>query len=107
MAVNVEMGLTAALDELRNELYAAQDSGVNQQFGFEIEEAQLELLVELRKENKVGGKLRFSVAEASLDRTSASARTHKLTLKLKIKDRAAGGGSPEISHEEFGSRDYH
>ncbi|MFK0024975.1 trypco2 family protein [Streptomyces sp. NPDC090798] len=107
MADKAEMGLAAAIEELREQLYTAQDKGADQQFGFEIEEAQLELLLELRKDNKVGGKFHFGVVDAGLDRTTASARTHKLTLKLKIKDRAAGGSSPEISHEEAGSRDYH
>lgn len=107
MADNAEMGLAAAIEELREELYAAQDRGANQQFRFEIEEAQLELLLELRKDGKLGGRLRFGVADADLNRTISSARTHKLTLRLKIKDRAAGGDNPEISQEEAGSWDYH
>ena len=107
MANKAEMGLAAAIEELREQLYIAQDKGANQQFGFEIQEAQLELLLELRKDIKVGGKLRFGVADTGLDRTTASARTHKLTLKLKIKDRAAGGSTPEISHEEADSGGYH
>ncbi|MEU4982548.1 trypco2 family protein [Streptomyces sp. NPDC021969] len=106
MADKADMGLAAAIEELREELYAAQDKGVNQQFRFEIEEAQLELLLELRKDDKIGGKFRFGVAEAGLDRTTTSARTHKLTLNLKIKDRAVGGRNPEISHEEASSWDY-
>ncbi|MFE1290280.1 trypco2 family protein [Streptomyces sp. NPDC058751] len=107
MSGTTEMGLAAAIEELRTELYAAQDNSVGEQFRFEIEGAQLELLLELRKDDRYGGKLRFGVAEGDLHRTTASARTHKLTLNLKIKDRAAGGSSPEISHEETGLGDYH
>lgn len=106
MANKPEMGLAAAIEELREELYAAQTTGANQQFRFEIEDAQLELLLELRKDDKIGGRLRFGVAEADLNRTTSSARTHKLTLNLKIKDQATGGNSPEISQEEAGSWDY-
>lgn len=106
MADDAGMGLAAAIEELRRELYAAQDEGADQQFRFGIEEAQLELVLELRKDVNAGGQLRFGVVDAGVNRTGSSARTHKLTLNLKIKDKAAGGSSPEISQEETGSWDY-
>nr|BFD96354.1 hypothetical protein KitaXyl93_77140 [Kitasatospora sp. Xyl93] len=103
----MDMGLAAAIEELRQELYTAQDQGIDEQFRFEVEEAQLELLLDLRKDDKVGGKLRFGVIEVNGGHTNTTTRTHKLTLKLKIKDKAAGDSNPEISHEETGSWEYH
>jgi len=47
-----ETGLAAAIEELRQELYKAQDEGADQQFAFVIEEAALELQLELRKTGK-------------------------------------------------------
>ncbi|MFJ6893820.1 trypco2 family protein [Streptomyces hokutonensis] len=79
MATN---GLAAAIEELRQELYKAQDQGAQQQFAFQIEEAQLELLLELRDEGKGDGKLQFGVATVSAGGSHSSTRTHKLTLKL-------------------------
>lgn len=99
------IGLAAAIEELRQELYKAQDQGSQQQFAFQIEEAQLELLLELRDEGKGEGKLQFGVATASAGASHQSTRTHKLTLKLQVKDRATGGASPEISHDTAGAWD--
>lgn len=50
-----DIGLAVAIEELRQELYLAQSAGAGQQLAFEIEEAQLELLLELRNEGRGGG----------------------------------------------------
>lgn len=55
------IGLAAAIEELRQELYEAQRLGANQQFAFGVEEAELELQLELRKSAKGEGKLSFGV----------------------------------------------
>ncbi|MET9081164.1 trypco2 family protein [Streptomyces sp. NPDC004237] len=99
------IGLAAAIEELRQELYEAQDQGARQQFAFEIREAELELLLELRNDVKGDGKLQFGVATVGGDAGHSSSRSHRLTLKLQIKDRAAGGGSPEITEARPGSWD--
>lgn len=100
-----DIGLAAAIEGLRQELYRAQDQGAGQQFAFGIEEAQLELLLELRDSGKGDGKLDFGVAKIGVGGEFATVRTHKLTLKLSVKDRAADGTSPEISDDEVGSWD--
>ncbi|MFJ1754871.1 trypco2 family protein [Kitasatospora sp. NPDC088134] len=92
-----EIGLAAAIEELRQELYAAQERGADQQFGFTVKEAQLELLLELRNVGKGDAKLAFGVATVGLGGEHGSVRTHKLTLKLEIHDRATGGANPEVS----------
>ncbi|MEV8451552.1 trypco2 family protein [Streptomyces sp. NPDC052095] len=97
------IGLAAAIEELRQELYQAQARGAQQQFAFEIEEAQLELLLELRDDVRGEGKVQFGVATAGGSGSHSSSRSHKLTLKLQVKDRAAGGSSPEISLRQSGS----
>ncbi|WP_234542493.1 trypco2 family protein [Streptomyces sp. R39] len=99
------IGLAAAIEELRQELYEAQDRGAREQFAFEIQEAQLELLLELRDDVNGDGRLRFGVATAGAGAGHSTARSHKLTLKLQVKDRAAGGSNPEISGERSGSWD--
>lgn len=100
-----EIGLAAAIEELRQELHTAQDVGAGQQFAFEIEEAQLELLLELRNEGHGEGKLTFGVATVGAGGSTMSTQTHKLTLKLQVKDRATGGGRVEVGAEEVGSWD--
>ncbi|MFF0226769.1 trypco2 family protein [Streptomyces sp. NPDC004629] len=100
-----DIGLAAAIEELRQELYLAQNAGARQQLAFEIEEAQLELLLELRNEGRGEGKLTFGVATVNASGSLGSTRTHKLTLKLKVKDRATAGGQVDVGAEESGSWD--
>jgi hypothetical protein len=99
------IGLAAAIEELRQELYRAQDLGADQQFAFGIEEAELELQLELRNSGKGDGKVSFGVATASAGGEHSTVRTHRLTLRLSVRDRARGGCSPEISDTETGSWD--
>jgi hypothetical protein len=98
-------GLAAAIEELRQELYEAQVLGAGQQFAFGVEEAELELLLELRKSAKGDGKLSFGVVAVGAGAEHSTVRTHKLTLRLSVKDRARGGAGPEIGDDEFGSLD--
>ncbi|MFE2738681.1 trypco2 family protein [Streptomyces sp. NPDC059349] len=97
------IGLAAAIEELRQELYQAQTRGAQQQFAFQIEEAELELLLELRNDGKGEGKLQFGVATVGGGGAHSSVRGHKLTLKLQVKDRATGGANPEIGRRQSGS----
>ncbi|MFJ4007388.1 trypco2 family protein [Streptomyces sp. NPDC090023] len=99
------IGLTAAIEELRQELYRAQDLGAEQQFAFGIEEAELELQLELRMSNKGDGKVSFGVATVGANGEHSTVRTHRLKLKLSVRDRACGGSTPEISDPETGSWD--
>ncbi|MER5877829.1 MULTISPECIES: trypco2 family protein [unclassified Streptomyces] len=99
------IGLAAAIEELRQELYEVQRLGAHQQFGFGVEEAQLELQLELRETAKADGKLAFGVVAVSAGGEQSSVRTHKLVLKLSVNDRARGGARPQIGDDEFGSLD--
>ncbi|MFE9024323.1 trypco2 family protein [Streptomyces sp. NPDC007808] len=94
--------MAEAIDNLRRELYAAESQGAHEQFAFEVEEAQLELMLELREEGRGGGKLQFGVATIDANDAVASARTHKLVLKLKVKDRARAGQQVVVNDEEQG-----
>ncbi|WP_108999028.1 trypco2 family protein [Streptomyces rishiriensis] len=98
-------GVAAAIEELRQELYQAQALGASQQFAFGVEEAELELQLELRKSAKGDGKLSFGVVAVGAGGERSTVRTHKLTLKLSVKDRALGGASLEIGDDESGSLD--
>ncbi|MCD7440999.1 hypothetical protein K4B79_22580 [Streptomyces lincolnensis] len=93
-------GLAQAIESLRAELGAAQDAGADQQLRFEVEEAQLELLLELRRDVKAGAQLKFGVVAAGVDGAVGVARTHRLTLKLKVKDEALGGRNAEVSRRQ-------
>jgi hypothetical protein len=89
------MGLAEAIEQLRAELGEAQDAGADQQMRFEVAEVELELLVELRKEGSA--KASFSVLPISAQGKLASGSTHKLTLKLNVRDEALGGATAEVT----------
>ncbi|MGW1966384.1 trypco2 family protein [Streptomyces sp. NPDC001935] len=89
-------GLAEALETLRAELDAAQAAGARRRLRFEIEEASLELLLELRSDIRPGLKLAFGVVTADLGGERGSSRTHKLTLKLKVRDEAFGGRNAQV-----------
>ena len=83
-----QIGLAEAIEQLREELGAAQDAGANQQLRFEVVEVEMELLVELRKEG--GGKV------VGADGMVSSNTSHKLKLRLNVKDAALGNASLEV-----------
>ncbi|MFD2687736.1 trypco2 family protein [Streptomyces phyllanthi] len=93
-------GLAQAIEDLRAELGVAQDAGANQQLRFEIEEAHLELLLELRRDVRPGAKFSFGVVTAGVDGAFSTARTHRLTLKLKVRDEALGGRNAEVNRQQ-------
>ncbi|MFF5522626.1 trypco2 family protein [Streptomyces coeruleorubidus] len=80
------IGIADAIKQLREELYRAQSDGANQQFMFEIVEAELELHLEIRSE----AGLKIGVAAIGLDGKLSAANTHTLRLKLDVHDKSLG-----------------
>ncbi|MGW4485501.1 trypco2 family protein [Amycolatopsis sp. NPDC004368] len=94
-----EIGLAEAIEHLRDQLGLAQDAGQNHQFRFEVLEVEVELLVEARREKT--GKVDFKVVGG--DAKGSSASSHKVKLKLNVKDAALGGQRAEVaSGKSFG-----
>jgi hypothetical protein len=80
------VGLAEALAALQEELAAAQDAGADSQFEFEITEAEVEFLVEVDAGGGTGAKATFGVVALPVGGTVSRADTHRLRLKLNIKD---------------------
>lgn len=91
------VGLAKALAMLRDELAQAQDDGAGHQFRFEITEAEVEFLVEVDAEG--GGEAGGNIGVLALKTSGKVSRadTHRLRLKLLIKDAAAGGRNLEVN----------
>ncbi len=100
VVVDAKVTLSEALMELRRELYAAQDDGVGQQLRFEVEQAQLTLDVEFRRDGdgKVKAEVGFPGAKVGAEAGGKSGATHRqtLTLSLLVHDEALGGSRAKI-----------
>ncbi|MFJ7528198.1 trypco2 family protein [Streptomyces griseus] len=98
--------LREALRELRQELYAAQDDGWHEQFRFEVEQAELTLEVEFRRDG--AGKVQVEVggwgAKAGLEAggTRGDTLRQTLTLRLQVLDEALGGDRAKIRRNAGG-----
>jgi len=94
------IGLAKALGMLRDELAQAQDEGEGHQFRFEITEAEAEFLVEIDTEGgaQAGGSI--GVVTLKAGGKVSRADTHRLKLKLRIKDAAAGGRNVEVRRDQ-------
>ena len=97
------IGLAQALTMLREELARAQDEGAGHQFQFEITEAEVEFLVEIDAEG--GGEAGGNIGVVALKAGGKVSRadTHRLRLKLLVKDKATGGRNLEVNRGGPGS----
>ena len=95
-----EISLVEALSQLRRELYAAQDGGAGEQFRFEVEQAELTLEVEFRRDGN--GKVKVDVgalgAKVGGEAGGGAGSTQRQTLKLtlQVRDEALGGERAKI-----------
>ncbi|MFJ1709805.1 trypco2 family protein [Kitasatospora sp. NPDC088346] len=77
-----------ALDDLRRQLYQAQDAGAGHQVQFEVEKAELHLEVQIRKDAAGKAKLSIGAAGAEVGGGAGQTRTHRLVLVLNVRDNA-------------------
>jgi len=107
--VDAGISLSEALQELRRELYTAQDAGAGQQLRFEVEQAQLTLEVEFRRDGKGGVKVEVGLPGAKANGEAGGGlggtRRQTLTLTLQVHDEALGGERARISRAGGGLDD--
>ncbi|MFF9808729.1 trypco2 family protein [Streptomyces coeruleorubidus] len=94
------ISLTEALAELRRELYEAQAAGAGEQFRFEVEQAEIALEVEFRRDGngKVKAEVGFQGTKVGGEAGGGlgSTRRQLLTLRLQVHDEALGGTRAKI-----------
>jgi hypothetical protein len=77
-----DVGLSSAIEALRQELDAALSAGGREGIRFRVSDVTLTLQVVARRETKGGGKLRWWVLEAGGEQARGKETTQTLTLKL-------------------------
>ncbi len=76
------LGLSVALEGLRQELQAALEAGRDQRVRFRVSEVSLTVQAVASKEHEGGGKVRWWLVEAGGQATRSSETTQTLTLSL-------------------------
>ncbi|MGW2017042.1 trypco2 family protein [Streptomyces sp. NPDC001927] len=100
------ISLAEALREVRQELYAAQDEADREQIRFEVEQAELTLEVEFRRDGN--GKVNVEVGAlgskigGEAGGGMGSTRRQSLTLTLQVRDEALGGDRVKIRRTDAG-----
>lgn len=85
------------IQTLRSELQAAMLQGEGQNLRFQVKEIELELLVAVARERKMGGGIKFWVLDATGEQRAAEHVTHKFKLKLEPISSDGTRESPLIS----------
>lgn len=87
--------LSVALETLREELEDAWLKGQNRRIRFQVPQVTLTVQVTARRENKVGGKVRWWVIEGGGEHGSERESIQTLVLELRPQSYdEAGGASP-------------
>ncbi|WP_423832434.1 trypco2 family protein [Streptomyces manipurensis] len=101
------ISLNEALREVRQELYAAQGEATREQFRFEVEQVELTLEVEFRRDGNgkvnVEGGAFGSQFGGEAGGGAGSTRRQTLTLTLQVHDEARGGERVKIRRPDAGS----
>ncbi|MFF2525211.1 trypco2 family protein [Streptomyces liangshanensis] len=98
--MNRAISLNEALREVRQELYRAQDEATPEQFRFEVEQVELTLEVEFRRDGN--GKVNVEVGAlgskfgGEAGGGAGSTLRQTLTLTLQLRDEARGGERVKI-----------
>lgn len=92
----VELG--EVISELRRELQQAVKAGKDEPLRFELGPVELEATVAVEKGGGGGAKIRFWVIE--LGGNAQATQSSAQRIKLILRPRLAGGGTPLVSDEE-------
>ncbi len=82
--------ITEAIEQLRTQLANAQERGKDSSLQFRITEVEMEFLVEVRKDAGAGGGVQLGVVKLGADGRVSQGTTHRLTLKLDVRDTRTG-----------------
>jgi hypothetical protein len=80
---NAPVELSVALETLREELEQAWQQSQGRPIRFEVPQVTINVQATARRENQMGGKLRWWLVEAGGDHTSARENVQTLVLKLR------------------------
>ncbi|MET9593024.1 trypco2 family protein [Streptomyces sp. NPDC047737] len=82
--------ITEAIEQLRTQLAEAQEYGKDARLQFHIAEVEMEFLVEVRKDAGGSGGVRLGVVKLGADAKVSQGTTHRLRLKLDVRDTLTG-----------------
>jgi hypothetical protein len=97
------VGLAEAIDNLRQEMTKAIEHGKGQDLRFNVEQAELELGVDLHRDIGVDGKVSFKILGSGLEMGGEGGRSRATANRLKITLKPCGPDGPiQVSDEDIG-----
>ncbi|MGP2438253.1 trypco2 family protein [Streptomyces sp. JW3] len=94
--------LADAIASVRDQLVEAATRATGAPVSFEVGPVEMEFTLELRRENKGGGKVRAWVVEAGADTARTSGLTHRVCFTLTPRD-ARTRAPWLVGHDDHGS----
>lgn len=82
--------ITAAIEQLRSQLTAAQEGSKEARLRFTVTEVEMEFLVEVTKEGGGSGGVRLGLVTIGADGRMSHGSSHRLRLKLDVHDAESG-----------------
>jgi hypothetical protein len=82
--------ITEAIEQLRSQLTAVQESSREAKLRFVVTEVEMEFLVEVTKAGGGSGGLRLGLVSVGADGSVTKDTSHRLRLKLDVRDVESG-----------------
>ena len=83
--------ITTALEQLRSQLTAVQESSADAALRFAVTEVEIEFLVQVTKDGGGSGGVRLGLVSVGADGRLSKGNSHRLKLKLDVRDSVVGG----------------
>ncbi len=97
------IGLAEAIQNLRQEMTKAIEQGKGQELRFNVDEIELDLGIELKRDAGIEGKVSFKIFASGIEAGGRGDQSRTSTHRMKITLKASGpGGSIQVSDEGQG-----
>jgi hypothetical protein len=89
--------IAEAIEELRAQLTAVQEGSADERLRFAVTEVEMEFLVTVTKGGGGGAGIQIGLVHVGADGKLSKDNSHRLTLKMEVRDAAAPDGRAEVS----------
>jgi hypothetical protein len=91
--------IAQAIEELRAQLTAVQEGSQDERLRFAVTEVEMEFLVTVTKGGAGGAGIQIGLVHVGADGKLSKDTSHRLKLKLEVRDTAEPGGEATVSDD--------